>query len=144
MIKEFFRRFYGYDFLKECIDDLRRDVAKLYGETATNKDTANQIAIEFLLDRVEVDNNFFNKYKWTPYLDLPWYMKRLFRNKYKLEYFNIYLCFENGLDNDYVGLDEKSIPREYRKERRSVFHILWSLQQAGSSQYPKHHHLWCS
>lgn len=29
---------------------------------------------------------------------------------------NGYLCFENGLDNDYVGLDEKSIPREYRKD----------------------------
>ena len=50
MIKKFFRKLYGYDFLKGCIDDLRGDVCKLWGDTYTGVRDTRRAKIDDLAE----------------------------------------------------------------------------------------------
>ena len=102
MIKEFFRKLYGYDFLKECIDDLRKDVAELWAATYTNvgdnrrvkvkelaetckkADATNEDAIRFLLRAIDIDESVFESYKYFKFTEIPWYIQELFTSKYRL------------------------------------------------------------
>jgi 2-hydroxy-3-keto-5-methylthiopentenyl-1-phosphate phosphatase len=103
MIKEWIRSFCGYDLLKDICDDIRHDIAELFGavyeidgnkkisklhkltDTCNKADRTNEEAIKFLLKHIKVDKKFFNEYKYTPYKDLPWYLQEIFNNLYKVD-----------------------------------------------------------
>lgn len=103
MIKEWIRVFCGYDLLKGICDDIRYDIFELFNDvykmdgnrrisklhelkdTCNKADIANQEAIKFLLKHIKVDKNFFNEYKYTLYRDLPWYLREIFKNLYKVD-----------------------------------------------------------
>lgn len=90
--------------------DLQRRVTDL--EMCIQKaDIANQRGIEFLLDKVEVDNKFFDEYKWALYMELPWYIKRLFRNKYGLNYYTLDGVGKLAIQGAFVGNETDPIAK---------------------------------
>ena len=64
-------------------------------------DTSNQKGIEFCLDNIKVKDNFFNEYKWDRYIDLPWYIRKLFDNKY-----NTFYRHDSFMNWDEVYIDD--------------------------------------
>lgn len=78
MIKEHIRKTL-YKFLE--LDEFYK-----LKDAIVQSDISNQEGLEFCLDNIKVKNNFFDKYKWDKYLDLPWYIRRLFNNKYGIIY----------------------------------------------------------
>jgi len=90
--------------------DLQRSVTDL--ETYIQKaDIANQRGIEFLLDRVEVNDKFFDNYKWDLYMELPWYIKRLFRNKYGLNYYTSDGIGKLAIQGAFVGNETEPLAK---------------------------------
>lgn len=102
MIKEWIRSFYGYDLLKDICDDIRHDVAKLFGEVYTTNngrrvaklsqvedvckkaDLTNQDAIKFILHHLDISEDIFQEYKYFEFKKTPWYIKELFLSKYRI------------------------------------------------------------
>lgn len=131
MIKEWIRSFCGYDLLKDICDDVRRDIANLYGEVYTTNngrgvsklsqvenvckktDLANQDAIKFILHHLDISKDIFQEYKYFEYEKTPWYIKELLLSKYgiKVKYeFNTccsYLYYKEhligGENSSYIG-----------------------------------------
>lgn len=93
MIKEFIRKML-YKFL---------ELDKFYKlkDAVVQSDISNQRGIEFCLDNIKLKNKFFDDYKWDSYLNLPWYIKRLFNNKYGIVYRH-----SDFLDSDNLYINE--------------------------------------
>lgn len=103
MIKEWIRDFCGYDLLKSICDDIRKDIAELFGDvykidgnkkisklhelrdTCNKADITNQNAIRFILHNMDIDKNIFQEYKYSEYKNVPWYIQELLLTKYNIQ-----------------------------------------------------------
>ena len=127
-VRDFWKQFCGYYFLKGICDDIRRDISNLFGDvytidngrrvtrlsqladTCKKVDLNNEDAIKFILHNMDVDKNIFQRYKYFEFKKTPWYIKELLLSKYdiatrhEVDTFSEYLFYKGHL----IGTKEDS------------------------------------